>query len=188
MLLFTSHNKLTYVHVAWVKTRVCVLVAAVCLWAGLPVCSRNCTDLFHKVQLCSIFEPIWLEVADKASAVTIQFLNYCLSDVAECSWSWSCSKYAQFTVSAKDEHQFLFFTFSNGVFCSSSSSSECDWPHHCQFWAGIGMIILLSETRQIKLETDLQRNFHFHSSDIDCLLGLVLLSNLSSYCTAKSRV
>lgn len=50
------------------------------------------------------------------------------------------------------------------------------------------MIILLSETQQIKLETNLLRSFHFHSSDIDCLLGLVLLSNLSSYCTAKSRV
>lgn len=51
----------------------------------LPVCSSSCTDLSHKVQLCSIFEPVWPEFADKASAVPIQLLNSCLSDVAECS-------------------------------------------------------------------------------------------------------
>lgn len=42
--------------------------------------------------------------------------------------------------------------------------------------------------QQIKLETNLQRNFHFNSFDFDCLLGLVLLSNLSSYYTVKSRL
>lgn len=41
--------------------------------------------------------------------------------------------------------------------------------------------------QQIKLETNLQRNFHFNS-DFDCLLDLVLLSSLSSYYTAKSRL
>lgn len=51
----------------------------------LPVFSSSCTDLSHKVQLCSIFEPVWPEVADKASAVPAQLLNSCLSDVAECS-------------------------------------------------------------------------------------------------------
>lgn len=42
--------------------------------------------------------------------------------------------------------------------------------------------------QQIQLETDLQRNFHFNSSDFDCLPGLVLLSNLSFYYTVKSRL
>lgn len=51
----------------------------------LPVFSSSCTDLSHKVQLCSIFEPVWPEVADKASPVLAQVLNSCLSDVAECS-------------------------------------------------------------------------------------------------------
>lgn len=85
LLLLTCKAELTSIQVGWVeKVQAQGFVAAACLWAGLPVSSRSSTDLFHKVQLCSIFERSWPEVADKASAVTIQLLNSCLSDVAEC--------------------------------------------------------------------------------------------------------